>query len=70
VLTRETPLYFVPFAAFWLAWRRPRGSIKAASLLAASLLVVVPWTVRNYVAFGAFVPVSTAGALNLWQETR
>jgi hypothetical protein len=31
------------------------------------LLAVLPWTVRNYVTFGAFVPVSTAGALNLWQ---
>ena len=37
------------------------------AFLAASLAVVVPWTVRNYLAFDAFVPVSTSGALNLWQ---
>jgi hypothetical protein len=28
---------------------------------------VLPWTLRNYRVFDAFVPVSTAGALNLWQ---
>ena len=77
VLTRETVLYFVPFAALWLAWRgagHPAGRglsraglRRAAWLLATSLLVVLPWTVRNELVFGAFVPVSTAGALNLWQ---
>ena len=67
VLTRETVLYFVPLAALWLAWRRPGGYRRAALFVCASLLVVTPWTVRNWQAFGAFVPVSTAGALNLWQ---
>ena len=66
-LTRETVLYFLPFAALWLAWRRAGGVRRAAAFLVASLAVVVPWTVRNYLAFDAFVPVSTSGALNLWQ---
>jgi hypothetical protein len=35
--------------------------------LATLLLTVTPWTYRNWRVFGAFVPVSTAGALNLWQ---
>ena len=67
ILTRETVLYFLPFAALWLAWRRPGGVRRAALVVVASLLVVLPWTVRNWVVFDAFVPVSTAGALNLWQ---
>ena len=67
ILTRETVLYFLPLAALWLAWGRPGGLRRAALLVAASLLVVVPWTVRNYLVFDALVPVSTAGALNLWQ---
>src|SRR4030095_5060776 len=25
ILARETVLYFLPIAAIWLAWRRPRG---------------------------------------------
>jgi hypothetical protein len=67
VLTRETVLYFLPVAALWLAWRRQGGARRAAWLLAAAALVVVPWTVRNWLVFDAFVPVSTSGALNLWQ---
>jgi len=67
VLTRETVLYFLPLAALWLAWRRPGGLKRAALFVGVSLLVVLPWTVRNRVVFDAFVPVSTAGALNLWQ---
>ena len=66
-LTRETVLYFLPVAALWLGWRRAGGVRRAAGFLAASLAVVVPWTARNYLAFDALVPVSTSGALNLWQ---
>jgi hypothetical protein len=60
-------LYFLPLAALWLAWRRPGGARRAALLVATALLVVLPWTLRNWVVFDALVPVSTAGALNLWQ---
>jgi hypothetical protein len=67
VLTRETALYFLPVAAVWLAWGRAGGARRAAWLLFAAALVVVPWTVRNWRVFGTFVPVSTSGALNLWQ---
>jgi hypothetical protein len=67
VLTRETVLYFLPIAACWLAWRRAGGRRRALAFASASLLVVLPWTLRNWLVFDAFVPVSTAGALNLWQ---
>jgi hypothetical protein len=67
VLARETVLYFLPLAAGWLAWRRSGGGRRAALYAAAALLVILPWTWRNWLAFGGFVPVSTAGALNLWQ---
>ena len=67
ILTRETVLYFVPLAGLWLAWRREGGARRAAAFVLAAALVVLPWTVRNWLAFDAFVPVSTAGALNLWQ---
>jgi 4-amino-4-deoxy-L-arabinose transferase-like glycosyltransferase len=67
ILTRETVLYFLPIAALWLAWRRAGGVRRAAWLLGTVALVVLPWTLRNWLVFEAFVPVSTAGALNLWQ---
>jgi 4-amino-4-deoxy-L-arabinose transferase-like glycosyltransferase len=68
ILTRETVLYFVPVAALWLATRPGRGArVRGAAFLAVSLLVVAPWTYRNWLAFDAFVPVSTAGGQNLFQ---
>ena len=67
VLTRETALYFVPFAALWLAWRSVGGVRRAAAFAVAAFLVVAPWTYRNWVLFHALVPVSTMGGLNLWQ---
>jgi 4-amino-4-deoxy-L-arabinose transferase-like glycosyltransferase len=67
ILTRETLLYFVPVAALFLAARRPRAWARGGALLGAALLTVAPWTLRNWIVYDAFVPVSTAGALNLFQ---
>jgi 4-amino-4-deoxy-L-arabinose transferase-like glycosyltransferase len=68
ILTRETILYFLPLAALWLVTRGGRAArVRAAAFLAVSLLVVAPWTYRNWLAFHAFVPVSTAGGQNLFQ---
>lgn len=39
--------------------RSPRSLIAPAVALLTTLLVLAPWTVRNYDAFGAFVPIST-----------
>ncbi len=67
-LTRETVFYFLPFAALWLAWRRAGpGRTRAAAFLLAAVVVIAPWTWRNWLAFHAFVPVSTAGGQNLFQ---
>mgnify|MGYP001263648161 CR=1 FL=1 len=68
VLARETALYFLPVAAGWLALRRGcSGLARAGTMIAAAVLVVAPWTWRNWEAFDAFVPVSTAGGQNLFQ---
>ena len=68
-LTRETVLYFAPLAALWLAWRatRPGARLRGAAFLAAAVLTVAPWTLRNWIVFRTFIPVSTSAGLNLWQ---
>jgi 4-amino-4-deoxy-L-arabinose transferase-like glycosyltransferase len=68
-LTRETVLYFAPLAGLWLAWRpsRPGARRRGAVFLAAVVLTVAPWTVRNWIQFRTFIPVSTSSGLNLWQ---
>jgi hypothetical protein len=79
VLARETALYFLPLAGLWLLLCRPGmkpgfaprppsdALLRAALFVAAALLVVAPWTWRNWAVFRAFVPVSTAGGQNLFQ---
>jgi 4-amino-4-deoxy-L-arabinose transferase-like glycosyltransferase len=63
ILTRaNAAILLVPLVvAVWDA--RPRWSWRAlappAALVAAALLTLTPWTVRNAVAFHTFVPVST-----------
>jgi hypothetical protein len=67
-LTRELPLYFAPLAAAWMLSRRDRGSlVRAALLVSATVIVVLPWTLRNGLLFDAFVPVSTMGGRALWE---
>jgi hypothetical protein len=78
-LTREISLYLVPIAALWMlrpvtpgrraATSRPvAGSLpRAVVLCLATILTIAPWTIRNAIAFRAFIPVSTMGSLNLWQ---
>ena len=66
-LTKAQTLYVpaVLFAAWWLLARdrvRFRASVgKAAVVYAAMALVILPWTVRNYIVFGEFVLISTNG---------
>ncbi len=36
-------------------------------VLLAAFVVVAPWTLRNWIQFQAFIPVSTGGGLNLYQ---
>lgn len=67
ILTRDTILYFTPLAVVWLATGRERAGRRAAVFLLASVVVVAPWTWRNWVVYRGFIPVATAGGLNLYQ---
>jgi hypothetical protein len=68
ILTRETALYFLVVAAAWMVWGRGLpGRRRAALLVVTALVVVAPWTYRNWVVFRAFIPVSIQGGQNLFQ---
>jgi hypothetical protein len=58
-LTRELLLYFVPVVAVvsWIASRLATREriLRTAMLVAATLVVVLPWTVRNYAVHQHFV---------------
>jgi hypothetical protein len=55
-LTRPQGLIAVPAIAL-IAWRADRRA--AVAIVAAALVAIAPWTIRNETALHAFVPIST-----------
>lgn len=70
LMTNATLLAGLPFLLVWMAYRarKAEGSWFSRPALAAAvtLLCCVPWTVRNYVVFHAFVPLRSVLGLQLW----
>jgi 4-amino-4-deoxy-L-arabinose transferase-like glycosyltransferase len=63
-LTQPTIAILIPaFTLFiWWSGRRVLTALGSLALvLAGAALVVSPWTIRNYLLFGAFIPVSANG---------
>ncbi len=64
VLVRPALLVMLPMAFVWLLWKR---LLRGAILLAVgSTLVIVPWTIRNYVHDHRFVLVASDGGVTFW----
>jgi 4-amino-4-deoxy-L-arabinose transferase-like glycosyltransferase len=64
-LTKSILLPFSFVAGAVLLLRRGRQAIPAAAIMViVCLLVVLPWTVRNYLESGYFIPVHTSLGLN------
>lgn len=64
VLTCPTALIFIPiigvsisFVSIWT--KRKQMLIHAFTTMIVSILIIVPWTIRNYFVFNEFVPVRT-----------
>ncbi len=72
-LTRGITLYFTPLFALWLAWALWRERVSfarvfgaAISFCVATIVVIAPWTARNYFQFHQIVVLETKGGVNLW----
>ena len=69
-LARAVATAFVPLAGWW-RWRvgRDRAALmRAAVICAAAAAAVVPWTIRNAIVTGDFIPVETNGIYNLYDD--
>jgi hypothetical protein len=70
-LVRPVTLWLPAFAALAL-WCRfgPRRALRAGVLmLLTSVVVMTPWTVRNYRLTGRVLPVGDTGWITLWAQT-
>lgn len=74
-LVRSVGLPLLPLGALWLAVSAERRAQSVKRLLApagafalATLLVVLPWTARNFVTYGGLILIDTTGAENLWLD--
>ena len=72
ILTRSIPLAALPLLGVWMLWQRQRhGPLRpyvtgAALCLLVTLGMIAPWALRNWLAYGGFIPVETGLSYNLW----
>ena len=59
-------LLVVPIAVWWGSLPRRELAVRAAVTVAAAVLVVAPWTIRNAVELGSFVGISTNSSQTFW----
>lgn len=71
-LTREVVFLFFPILVIieFFRLRKHMGNhkavIRSGILLAIIFLTISPWTIRNYLVFHRFLPLSTKIGVNLW----
>ncbi len=71
ILAKPSAMFMLPLVGCWALLALPAASLterlgRASLVLLVSALVVSPWTARNYLVFGAFVPVSTNGGYTFY----
>jgi 4-amino-4-deoxy-L-arabinose transferase-like glycosyltransferase len=70
LMTNATLGAVLPFLLAWLWWRAHKQNrnivTRLALTVALAALCCVPWTIRNYRVFHAFVPLRSVLGLQLW----
>ena len=69
VLLQATFLVVLAFYGIWLAFSKAR-SPKMLLALAGLCLMLVPWTIRNYVQLGRLIPIRDNFGMELWLGNR
>jgi hypothetical protein len=58
--------FMMPLIVLWVLWQfrgQTHKVVRALAIPLVALLLLVPWTVRNYLAFGRFIPISSQGGV-------
>jgi len=64
MLTRGSAVLMVALVVPWSIWqfrRTPRLAVRGLAISFVALVMLVPWTIRNYWIFHAFIPFQTEG---------
>lgn len=64
LLTRGNAIFMVVLMVPWGIWqfrKMPRAMVRSMAIPAVALLTLVPWTIRNYRVFHAFLPFQSGG---------
>lgn len=68
ILTKPVPLAFLPFMLVWEIIQDPQRLRRAIARMAlyttVGFLIILPWTMRNYVVFHEFILVNTNGGID------
>ena len=57
------PIFLLIFLLIWpLGRSRVRISKEMGAVIIGMVLAISPWTIRNYIVYGKFIPISTGGA--------
>jgi 4-amino-4-deoxy-L-arabinose transferase-like glycosyltransferase len=70
-LAKPTILMQLPFMAIWFLFCIPSASVYKRLTIGAItalmlMLVIIPWSTRNYGLFGKFIPISTNGGYTFY----
>lgn len=65
-LLRSVAMPLLVLGALWLLLNA--GKRTAAIFVLTAVLVIAPWTIRNYLTYQALIIVDTTGAENLWLD--
>ncbi len=70
VLLQPSLLTVVLVYGGWLAWSKKSASRQVGIAILGLVLALLPWTMRNYVTLGRFIPVRDNLGLELWLGNR
>lgn len=68
-LLRQTMLLFVPFLLIWLFWEVRKDNIHWWHFtlpIGVIVLLIVPWTIRNYLVYDQFLPLNSNAGYALY----
>lgn len=67
-LTKSVVLYFLVFILVWIVHYNKKEGLKLSVIfMTGAIIVISPWTIKNYVEFKRVIPIDTNGMFNLYE---